>query len=388
MKFLVVASTQDLRYRLGCTPSWWQLWKALHEVGHEVVVIPYLGDPVEALWWRTYPNPCRNESLLINRYLDGRKARGRPPSGTTVLSPLFDWFIRHDVRPKWRRHLEYVLEREKDVDAVLFMSVPVGHIAGLATEVVKPRGIPAIFYDGDMPSILPEYAAQRGLRFNSYDGADLSEYDLFLVNSEAVIPTMEAAGAKKVLPFHYAVDADLFTPVDVPKDIDVAYFALNSIARESWMTKLIAIPSRALAMNRFCVGGGPFDADLGKAESVGPLTYSQFRRFCCRSRINLNITSWTHATARGTSTSRPFELAAFGSCIVSQPYDGIEAWFEPEKEIVIVQDEHDAIKRYRELLADPAAANEMGRRARARVLKEHTYRHRAQQLVREVGKLS
>ena len=58
MKILAVASTMDLRQRLGCTPAWWQLWKALYEIGHEVIVTPYLGDPVDSLWWRTYPNPC------------------------------------------------------------------------------------------------------------------------------------------------------------------------------------------------------------------------------------------------------------------------------------------------------------------------------------------
>ena len=40
---------------------------------------------------------------------------------------------------------------------------------------------------------------------------------------------------------------------------------------------------------------------------------------------------------------------------------------------------------YRELLADPAQAEEMGARARERVLDEHTYAHRARRLLELLG---
>ncbi len=40
---------------------------------------------------------------------------------------------------------------------------------------------------------------------------------------------------------------------------------------------------------------------------------------------------------------------------------------------------------YRELVADPGQAEEMGRRARERVLDEHTYAHRAKRLLDLVG---
>ena len=50
--------------------------KALHETGNEVIAVPFLGDPVESLWWRCYPNPCTAESKLYNRYLDWKKTCG------------------------------------------------------------------------------------------------------------------------------------------------------------------------------------------------------------------------------------------------------------------------------------------------------------------------
>jgi spore maturation protein CgeB len=51
----------------------------------------------------------------------------------------------------------------------------------------------------------------------------------------------------------------------------------------------------------------------------------------------------------------------------------------------VVSSPDEALATYRELLADPAAAEAMGRRARERVLDEHTYAHRARQILELVG---
>jgi spore maturation protein CgeB len=86
-----------------------------------------------------------------------------------------------------------------------------------------------------------------------------------------------------------------------------------------------------------------------------------------------------------SSSCRPFELAAAGAAIVANPYNGIERWFEPGSELILVEDAEQATQAYRDLLADPGQAEDMGRRARERVLDEHTYRHRARQLLELLG---
>jgi spore maturation protein CgeB len=47
----------------------------------------------------------------------------------------------------------------------------------------------------------------------------------------------------------------------------------------------------------------------------------------------------------------------------------------------VVESADEAVAAYRSLLDDPGQAEELGRRARERVLDEHTYRHRARQLL-------
>jgi len=67
---------------------------------------------------------------------------------------------------------------------------------------------------------------------------------------------------------------------------------------------------------------------------------------------------------------------------VSNPHAGLERWFEPGSELLVVEDADAALEAYRALLDDPAEAEAMGARARERVLDEHTYTHRARQVLR------
>ena len=118
---------------------------------------------------------------------------------------------------------------------------------------------------------------------------------------------------------------------------------------------------------------------------VGDVPFNVFAQAISAARINLNITRRSHASVFASSSARPFELAAAGAAIVSNPYEGIERWFEPGEELLVVQDAGEALTAYRELLDDPAQAEAMGARARERVLDEHTYAHRARQLLSLVG---
>jgi spore maturation protein CgeB len=86
-----------------------------------------------------------------------------------------------------------------------------------------------------------------------------------------------------------------------------------------------------------------------------------------------------------SSSCRIFELASSGAAIVANPWEGIERWFEPGSELLVVSSAEEATAAYRDLLADPAQAEALGRRARERVLDEHTYLHRARQLLSLLG---
>src|SRR5262249_24099984 len=231
-----------------------------------------------------------------------------------------------------------------------------------------------------VPMSLPQFGGMD-TGFNYYHGADPGEYDLVISNSEGALETLLEMGAKRAEAVFWGADAEFFAPVPVEKETDVFFYGYGDKFRREWMKELVGEPSRQLLEVDFSLGGQDFLGDTGRARLVGDVPFPSFPRAISAARINLCITRRSHATVFGSSSCRPFELAASGAAIVANPYEGIERWFEPGSELLIVHEGDEAIAAYRALLDDPAQAEEMGRRARERVLDEHTYRHRARRVL-------
>jgi spore maturation protein CgeB len=167
----------------------------------------------------------------------------------------------------------------------------------------------------------------------------------------------------------------------VANEYDVFFYGYGDKFRREWMQALVGEPSRRLEDADFALGGGDFRGDIGRARVIGDVPFNVFARRISAARINVNMTRRPHATVYASSTCRPFELAACGAAIVSNPHEGIERWFEPGRELLLVASAEEAVAAYRELLDDLGAAEAMGRRARERALDEHTYAHRARRLL-------
>ena len=389
-KILAVASAIDLDFRYGCTPAWWQLWKGLYEVGVDLIVTPYRGRAVESPWWRTAPNPAYLEGESFARArgalarLKGDRYLRREESDPGDTDRLVREVVWRWVTPRWQRHIERILEREGDVDAVLVFTVPMSHLRGIPTNLRERFGVPVVFYDGDVPMSLPEFGGMD-TGFNYYYGADPGEYDLVVSNSEGGLDRLRELGARRAEALFWAADPELFKPLPVEKEHDVFFYGYGDKFRREWMRELIGEPSRRLPDVDFALGGEDFQGDIGRARSLGVIPFNAFNRAISSSRVALNVTRRAHATVRASSTARPFELAMAGAAIVSNPHDGIETWFEPGRELLVVEDADGATAAYRELLGDPGAAEELGARARERALDEHTYAHRARRLLELIG---
>src|SRR5579862_5625728 len=390
-RILAVASSIDLGFRYGCTPAWWQLWKGLYEEGVDLILAPYRGRPIESPWWRVAENPTyrEGESFAFARdtlaRLKGdthlRRAEENPADGLgdrVTREVIWRW-----VTPRWQKHLEQLCARERP-DVVIVFTVPMAHLRGIASHLRAKFDIPVVFYDGDAPMSLPEFGGMD-TGFNWYHQADPSEYDLLVTNSEGALPRLLELGARRAEAVFWGADPELFAPQPVEKEMDVFFYGYGDKFRREWMQAMVGEPSRSLPEVDFALGGRDFQGDIGTARLVGDVPFNAFARAISAARINLCITRRSHATVHASSTSRPFELASAGAAIVSNPYEGIDRWFEPGSELLVVHDADEAEAAYGELLADPAQAEEMGRRARERILDEHTYRHRARRLLELAG---
>jgi spore maturation protein CgeB len=231
---------------------------------------------------------------------------------------------------------------------------------------------------------LPEFGGMD-TGFNWYHDAEPSEYDLLISNSEGALDRLRALGARRAEAVFWGADPEFFAPADIAKELDVFFYGYGDKFRRDWMKAMVGDPSRRLPHVDFALGGRDFRGDTGTARELGDVPFNVFGRAISEARVNLNITRSAHASVPASSTARPFELAMAGAAIVSNPYDGVERWFEPGRELLVVSSADEATDAYRELLDDRGRAEELGRAARERALDEHTYVHRARRLLELLG---
>ena len=377
MKLLVIVSTLDLSKPFGATPWLWQLFKAFYEQGHQLLIIPYHGKKIETMWWQVYNNPNYLKGLILEYLLR------IPKSKNTKNSSFFTTIAKLIALPKLIGLVTNILSAHRNIDATLLIGLPLNQIDGLAKAIKKIINMPVVVYDLDVPTSLPSHG---GFTFNYYPGSNLQEYDLFIIPSEESVQELKQLGANCVEVVHFGVDPSLYLPISVQKDIDVFFFGNGGSARRNNLQMMIATPSRSLPLN-FVVSGRKLDVDLGKASIIPPLTFSEWRLFSSRSKINLNVVRELHARIKSTSTSRPFELSAMGCCVISAPYDGLERWFEIGKEMLIANSSTECIDLYKNLVDDEETRNRMGLRARERIKRDHTSQHRAIQIIESIKKV-
>src|SRR5690606_34109248 len=161
-----------------------------------------------------------------------------------------------------------------------------------------------------------------------------------------------------------------------------------SADRQPKLDRLFVAAARAWGEGRLCVAGAQFPdsiewpRNVERIEHVSPRAHAAFYR---SQRFALNLTRADMAANGFAPSVRLFEAAACGVPIISDEWGGLSQFFVPGEEILIADNTGDTLQYLLEL--DPAEAQNIARRARARVLREHTAEHRAAQLesfVREV----
>ena len=134
-------------------------------------------------------------------------------------------------------------------------------------------------------------------------------------------------------------------------------------------------------VDRMVIGGSGYPQDFPWTDNiffVKHLPPSDHPAFFSSSRLTLNVTRADMAAMGYCPSGRLFEAAACGAAVLSDWWEGLDAFFEPGREIVIARGTAGALDA---LDIDESRRKAMAAAARERVLQEHTSAHRARELV-------
>jgi hypothetical protein len=211
-------------------------------------------------------------------------------------------------------------------------------------------------------------------------GEDWTVYDLMMSQLAATVNFFRGLGARAEVS-HLAFDPAVLDmlPPQPAMEIDVSFVGtvspdhrqrielLEAVA-ERYDLKLFGNPPQALAAGsplHRCFQGEVWGADM----------YQALRR----SKITLN--SHIDMTGREAGNMRLFEATGVGTFLLTDFKDNLHTLFSLDREVVAWSSPGDCIKAIDRFLGDRDARAEIARAGQARTLQQHTYRHRAAEIL-------
>jgi spore maturation protein CgeB len=343
MKIVVFGLTISSSWGNGHATLWRGLCRALAARGHRVV-----------FYERDVPYYAGNRDLF------------EVPAGELVL--YADW---QDVRRRAARDVA-------DADVAMVTSYCLDGI-GATDLVLAADHAGRVFYDLDTPVTLSRLS--RGETTTYIGPRGLADFDLVLsYTGGAALDRLQAdLGAQRVSPLYGHVDPDVHKPVEaVPRFVsDLSYLGTYAEDRQAALETLFIEPARRRPERRFLIGGAQYPQDFPWTDNiffVRHLPPPEHPAFYASSRLTLNVTRHAMAEMGWCPSGRLFEAAACGAPILSDWWEGLDAFFEPGRDILVGRTSEDAVAALD--LAD-AELKRIAANARERVLAEHTSAQRA-----------
>jgi len=292
-----------------------------------------------------------------------------------------DW-ARSVVYPATREGLRSVLDEAGAADIVVKAS-GVGIFDAELLEGILKRCRPGalrLFWDVDAAATLDEMRADAShpvLRA-------LPDLDMVLTygGGSPVISAYEGFGAARCVPVYNALDPQIHHPIPANERFtaDLGLLANRLPDREARIEEFFLKPAELLPQRRFLLGGNGWadKAMPGNIRAIGHVGTADHNAFNCTPRAVLNVARDSMADVGFSPATRVFEAAGAAACLITDAWEGIEMFLQPDEEVLVARDGKDVADLLETLSAERAAA--VGQAALARVLAEHTYDRRAEQV--------
>jgi spore maturation protein CgeB len=276
------------------------------------------------------------------------------------------------------------LERARGSDFVAKFSGVGGWDLELARGVLDLQrpGCVVAFWDVDAPATLAAAFAEPEHNPNTFR-ALAPRFDMVLLygGGPPVQESYARLGARATHLIYNAVDLDEYYPVpSVPaRACDLLFMGNRLPDREQRVHDFFFRAARLAPDLTFVLGGSGWHewVDLPRnVRAIGHVPTGEHRAWNCSARMVLNITREDMARFGYSPATRVFEAAGCGSCLVTDSWTGVDEFFTPDEEILVADGAEDIVRHLRGVASD--RAREIGRRARARVEREHTYESRAE----------
>lgn len=224
----------------------------------------------------------------------------------------------------------------------------------------------------------------------------LGGYDGILAFGETLRQRYLRAGwGRQVFTWHEAADDALFRPMpQVEKARDLVWVGnWGDDERSAEIFEFLVEPAGTLKLEA-TVRGVRYPPDALEALALAGIFYggwianTQVPVLFAQHRVTVHIPRRPYVESLpGIPTIRMFEALACGIPLVSAPWDDAEGLFRPGTDYLMAQSGEEMTMKLRDILNDPALAQEISRNGLETIRSRHTCRHRVDQLFEILARL-
>jgi spore maturation protein CgeB len=276
---------------------------------------------------------------------------------------------------------ERLVRASRSVDLVVKAS-GVGVLDDVLEDAVASLDAPTrVFWDVDAPATL----AAADARF----AALVPRFDLVLTygGGMPVVERYLGLGARECVPIYNALDPETHHPVapDPRFEGELAFLGNRLPDREERVEEFFLRAAKLAPDARFLLGGSGWEDKKvpTNVRRLGHVGTAEHNALNATPRAVLNVTRDSMVSNGWSPPTRVFEAAGAGACLITDAWEGIDDFLEPGVEVLVAEDGGDVAARVHEL--SPETARRIGEAARERVLRDHTYAQRAEQVEQVLG---
>lgn len=333
-------------------------------------------------------------SSLLSSYWNGaatyyrgilKELAGRGHSITFYEPDAFDRQQHRDIDPpEWVRSVVYpatedairdVLADAADADVVIKANGVGVFDAELLDGILtssRPEAL-RVFWDVDAAATLDEMRADVSHPVRRA----LPDLDMVLTygGGPPVVSAYEGFGASACIPVYNAVDPETHHPADPDPGFmcDLAFLGNRLPDREARVGEFFLKPAALLSDRAFLIGGNGWETATmpPNVRHRGHVYTAEHNAFNCTPRAVLNVARDSMAEVGFSPATRVFEAAGAGACLITDAWEGIGLFLEPDREVLVARDGADVAEILAGLTEERART--IGRAALERVRREHTY---------------
>jgi spore maturation protein CgeB len=240
-----------------------------------------------------------------------------------------------------------------------------------------------VFYDMDTPVTLDKLNRCEAVPY--IPTAGLGAFDLVLsyTGGSALAELRNGLGARYAATLYGWVDPLIHhqVPARAEFECDLSYLGTYSADRQDLLEMLMIRPAERLSVKQFVIAGAMYPDTNHWPTNIRHFTHlapPDHSAFYSSAPLTLSVTRGVMAAMGFCPSGRLFEAAACGTAVLSDWWEGLDAFFEPVSEIIIAESSAEAEQI---LSKDSGYLREIGARAKERALDCHTAQKRARRLI-------